>query len=253
MTKKIIFIHITSLLLILSLLPAAIAVPSENPAAWRQIMYQAFVNERMDLWLKAMEQMEAEYKKRRDADLLFELAMARYGYTGYSLGTDNKDEARRQISLAEDEIKKLAGIPRYESSSYALQAAFYAYRISISPWRAVFWGQRSMRLIEQAIEAGPGNPQGWIEHGNAMFYAPSAFGGSKEKAVESYSRAVRLMENNLEDTHKWLYLNTLVGLARSYQETGNLAMARLTYMKILEFEPGFKWVRDRLLPGLPAE
>jgi len=217
---------------------------------YRHMIYKAFIAEEMNLWVEAMDILEAGYSKTGDTDLLYELTLARYGYIGYLLSGDNKSEARNYISKAEEHIESLISSPRHESSAYALQAAFYAYRISMAPWRAVFWGQRSMNLISRAIETDRDNPHGWIEHGNAMFYAPSALGASKEKAIESYGRAVSLMEKNMNESHRWLYLNTLIGLAKSYQETGNRTMARVTYLKALEFEPGFKWVSDELLPGL---
>lgn len=228
----------------------SISVQAAGP---RELIYSAFVEEKMEKWIEAMSILEKEFSKTKGTDVLYELTLARYGYIGYSLGADNRSEARKHIELAEETIDILTATPRYESSAYALQAALYAYRISMAPWRAVFWGQRSMNLIDKAIETDPGNPSAWIEHGNAMFYAPSALGGSKEEAVNSYSRAIRLMEEDMQDTHKWLYLNTLVGLAKSYRETDNRPMALITYRKALKFEPNFKWVRDNLLPELLKE
>ncbi|MFO7923245.1 MAG: tetratricopeptide repeat protein [Bacteroidales bacterium] len=215
-----------------------------------QMIYNAFVEEKMDQWADAMSILENQYRQSGSTEILYELLLARYGYIGYSLSIDNKSEARRQISLAEDSIDELSASPAHESSAYALQAALYAYRISMAPWRAVFWGQKSMNLIDKAIETDPGNPSAWIEHGNAMFYAPSALGGSKEEAIKSYSRAIRLFEEDMNENHRWLYLNTLVSLANSYEETGNKSMARITYNKALEFEPDFKWVKEELLPEL---
>ncbi len=215
-----------------------------------KMIYVAFTEGKIELWIDAITKLEDQYRRTGRIDILYELTLARYGYIGYSLGVDNRSEARKHISLAEESIDKLTASPLYESSAYALQAALYAYRISMAPWRAVFWGQRSMNLIDKAIETDPENPSAWIEHGNAMFYAPAALGGSKEKAVESYSRAIRLLEADMKESHRWLYLNTLVGLAKSYRETGNRSMARITYLKALEFEPGFKWVKDELLPEL---
>ncbi len=218
-----------------------------------EMIYIAYISGKIELWTEAIAELEEKYRRTGSIDILCELTLARYGYIGYSLGVDNRAEARKHISLAEESIKKLEASPLYASSAYALQAAFYAYRISMAPWRAVFWGQRSMNLIDRAIETDPANPSAWIEHGNAMFYAPAALGGSKEKAVDSYSRAIRLLEANMKESHRWLYLNTLVGLAKSYRETGNRAMARITYLKALDFEPGFRWVKDELLPELIAD
>ncbi len=214
------------------------------------MIYRAFTEDKMDIWLEAINLLEREYKSTGSTDVLYELTLARYGYIGYSLGVDNRGEARTQIAMAEETMDKLMASPRHESSAYALQAAMYAFRISMAPWRAVFWGPRSMNMINKAIDIDPANPSAWIEHGNAMFYAPATFGGSKEKAIESYRKAIGLLENKMEESHRWLYLNTLVALAKSYLETGNRSMALITYKKALEFEPGFTWVRDKLLPEL---
>lgn len=229
---------------------ATVKADLSNPS---DMIYQAYITEKMDLWREAMAILEAEYRQSKNKHILYQLILARYGYIGYSLGTENEQVAREQISLAEEEIDNLSGSLFLESSAYAIQAALYAYRISMAPWRAVFWGRRSMNLINKAIDTSPENPHSWIEHGNAMFYAPSALGGSKEEAIKSYSRSINLMEADMKETHRWLYLNTLVGLAKSYQEAENRSMAIITYRKALEFEPDFKWVRDRLLPELLNE
>ncbi len=242
--------YLLSLLLMLSVTGLSTSVHAAGP---REMIYRAFVEEKMEMWIEAINILEKEYSRTGGTDLLYELTLARYGYIGYSLGIDNRSEARKHIGLAEETIDILTATPGYESSAYALQAALYAFRISMAPWRALFWGQRSMNLIDKAIETDPNNPSAWIEHGNAMFYAPSALGGSKEEAVKSYSRAIRLMEEEMLDIHRWLYLNTLVGLAKSYRETDNRPMALITYRKALEFEPDFKWVKDDLLPELLKE
>ena len=240
------------------LLPAMLAImlnlsagpaPSQSPTPG-ELIYTAFVHNKMELWSEAIGILERQNMRSGSPDILYELILARYGFIGYNLGVGNESVAREQIALAEENIEKLAGIPRYESSAYSFQGAMYAYRISMARWRAVFWGQRSMNLVDKAIETDPANPSAWIEHGNAMFYAPVALGGSKEDAVKSYSRAISLMEKSMEDMHRWLYLNTLVSLAKSYQETGNRTMAINTYQKALDYEPDFKWVKEDLLPKM---
>ena len=213
-------------------------------------IYRAYVDQKMELWEQAIAMLDTQYKESGNKGILYELILARYGYIGYNLGIENKEKAREHISHAEKHIDKLIESQEHESSAYALQAALYAYRISMSPLMAVFWGRKTMNLIDKAIETDPHNPSAWIEHGNAMFYAPAALGGSKEEAIKSYNRAADLLEKKMSDSHRWLYLNTLVGLAKSYEETENNSMARLTYRRALDFEPEFKWVKDKLLPEL---
>lgn len=242
-----------TVLLILMFFAFSSMVLQQNVNDPAEKIYRAYVDQKMEMWDEAITILEAQYKNSGSKDILYELILARYGYIGYNLGINNKEEARQHISLAEKHIDKLTDSRKYESSAYALQAALYAYRISMSPLMAVFWGRKTMNLIGKAIETDSLNPSAWIEHGNAMFYAPAALGGSKEEAIESYRRAVDLLEKKMPDIHRWLYLNTLVALAKSYQETGNSKMARLTYLKALDFEPEFKWVRDKLLPELIQE
>ncbi len=218
-----------------------------------EMIYRAYISEEMDLWREAMDILEKEHLRSGDINVLYELMLARYGYIGYSLGTGDETVAGEQIAIAEEQIGELSGHREFESSANAIQAALFAYRIAMAPWRALFWGRRSMNLINDAIGNDPGNPHGWIEHGNAMFYAPRSLGGSKYEAIKSYTKAIMLMEADMKDVHRWLYLNTLVGLAKSYRDTGNRAMALTTYRKALEFEPDFTWVRDRLLPELLNE
>jgi tetratricopeptide (TPR) repeat protein len=107
-----------------------------------------------------------------------------------------------------------------------------------------------MKNINHALEIGPDSPQGWIEKGNALFYMPKMFGGSKEKALESYNKAIQLMEKEPEMiSRNWMYINVLMILGQSYEETDNLQLAKTTYEKILKIEPGFTYMRDEIYPS----
>jgi tetratricopeptide (TPR) repeat protein len=116
--------------------------------------------------------------------------------------------------------------------------------------KAVVLGPESMKHINHAVEIGPERPQGWIEKGNALFYMPKMFGGSKEKALEAYRKAIRLMEEDpARISDNWMYLNLLMILGQSYEETDQLQMAKTTYEKVLQVEPGFTYMRDEVYPA----
>jgi len=133
---------------------------------------------------------------------------------------------------------------------YAFKGAFYGYKIGLSPVKAPFLGQKSMDNIDLALEFGPERPQGWIEKGNALFYMPKSFGGSKEKALEAYKKAIRFMEGDPESLpYNWVYLNVLMVLGQSYEKTEKPKLAGSTYKKILKIEPDFSYVRDELYPA----
>ncbi len=128
--------------------------------------------------------------------------------------------------------------------------SFIAFKIGMSPLKAPFLGAKSMENIDLAIKYDPESPQGWIERGNALFYMPKAFGGSKEEALQAFNKAKQFMEKEPESLHhNWIYLNVLMILGQSYEKTDNLEMAKITYDKLLKIEPNFSYVRDELYPA----
>jgi tetratricopeptide (TPR) repeat protein len=174
-----------------------------------------------------------------------------YGYVGWAMGQDMKRKVRDYLKkgdkIIDELLEKHPGWPEL----YAFKGAFFGFKIGLSPMKAVVLGPESMKNIDRAVEMGPGYPQGWIEKGNALFYMPKMFGGSKEKALEAYQEAIRLLETDPEELlNNWMYLNVLTILAQSYEKIDQLENAKITYEKILEIEPGFVYVRDELYPSL---
>jgi tetratricopeptide (TPR) repeat protein len=222
---------------------------SERQARLQNQIYQSFVRGNIPLWEATLTEMERNYNSNKTSSLLYDLLLARYGFVAFNMEVD-KSKARTHLDKAEDELEQLFQYPSYQSNAWSLKGAFYGFRISLRPISAVTLGPRSYSAINEAVEADRNNPVAWMEMGNTRFYTPSAFGGSKQEALEYYQKAVNLFEKNMPANQKWLYLNSLVGLAKSYQATDNKQMAINTYKKALTFEPEFKWVRDELLPEL---
>lgn len=217
-------------------------------ARFQDRLYQAFISGTDGDWERTLIEMEAYYKRNPSSSMLYDLLLARYGFIAMCLERSNNDRARLHLDRAESELEVLRADASYLSRVLALEGAFLGFRISLRPLSGVRLGPRSYRLIDAAIDADPQNPTAWMERGNSRFYTPSTFGGSKQEARDSYQRAVELFEKNLQPNQRWLYLNSLVGLARSYQYTGQRELSIATYRKALAFEPGFTWVRDELLP-----
>jgi tetratricopeptide (TPR) repeat protein len=211
-------------------------------------IYTAFVSGNMNNWEQTLNEMETYYKSFPMPDMLYDLLLARYGFIPYCLDEDKKDLARHHLDKSEEELEKLFVYKRYQSHAFALQGAFLGFRISLRPLSAIRLGPRSYSAIDNALEADPDNPAAWMEKGNTRFYTPSTFGGSKQEARDAYKKAVELFEKDLQPNHRWLYLNSLIGLARSYQYTDQERLAVATLEKALKYEPGFKWVKEELLP-----
>ncbi len=228
------------------------ALANNNQYATQKIfqdrIYHSYISGQILNWERTLNELEVFYQQNSDASILYDLLLARYGFIAMCLGEDEKRNARIHLDKAEKELEELFRHPGYKSQSYALQGAFLGFRISLRPLSAIRLGPRSYSAIDKAVESDPNNPVAWMEMGNSRFYTPSTFGGSKEEALKHYRKAVNLFEANLPNNHRWLYLNALVGMAKSYQYMDQPWLAVATYESALRYEPDFKWVKDELLP-----
>ena len=212
-------------------------------------IYRAYVNSRMDHWKEVMDEMENRYRNSRDHALLYQLTEAQYGYIGYLIGEGDKRDAKELLEKAEENVEILLGSDRNNPKIYSLQGAFYGFRVGLEPIKAPIYGRKSADANEMAIDLGPDEPRAWLEKANIEFYKPAIFGGSKQRAVPLYEKAVRLFEVTPGHTkNSWIYLNALVALGTAYEETGAISQADRVYRKVLELEPSFVWIRDEVYP-----
>jgi tetratricopeptide (TPR) repeat protein len=212
-------------------------------------IYDAYVQGRMDLWKEAMDQMERQVERAYNYSLMYDLTEIQYGYIAYCLSMKRKKEAEDVLSRAEKQIELLLEQKGDNPRVYSLMGAFYGFRVQMQPLRAPYYGKKSEEANKKALELGPEEPQAWMEKGNIAYYKPAIFGGSKTDAVPIYEKAVKLYEASPERTRQnWIYLNLLAGLGIAYEETGQSGKAGVLYKKLLQMEPGFKWVRDELYP-----
>jgi tetratricopeptide (TPR) repeat protein len=244
--------YIKKISLLFGALLITVGLSAQNPdrmARLQNQIYKGFISNDMVLWERTLGELERYTASNPGPEGMYDLLLARYGFIAFTMEKE-PGKAREQLDKAEGELEKLFSYPAYLSNAYALQGAFLGFRISLRPIVAVRLGPRSYRVISSAVETDPDNPAAWMEMANSRFYTPSAFGGSKQEALEYYMKAVALFEKEMKPNQKWLYLNSLVGLAKSYQYTDRKIFAIATYRKALTFEPEFKWVRDELLPQI---
>lgn len=215
----------------------------------RSQIYDTYLSGRMDLWKKVMDQMESDYSSSPDMVLLYDLAEAQYGYIGYCISVKRKKDARLELGKVDIYLDRLLKYDNRNPRIYCLVGAFYGLRVGLDPIKAPVYGKRAEEAIWKATELGPDEPQAWLEKANGEFYKPAIFGGSVERAVPLYEKAVRLYEENPNRTKEnWLYLNCLAGLGIAYEKNGQVKKAGEVYRKLLELEPSFKWIRDELYP-----
>ncbi len=224
------------------------SVSASGYTTFQNLIFRAYVEGRMTLWESTLASMEFEYGINSENDLLYDIILAQYGLIAYYIGIGDKKNGSILLDKASGYLETLEQAEHFKAEAGLFKAAFNAYQISFRPLLSVRLGPQSQRLINGAVETRPEYPRGWIEKGNLMYYAPAVFGGSKTKAIEYYGKALRLMEKDMQNNHRWLYLSTLVALANAYEHTGQNAAAIETLEKALAFEPDFAWVRDELLP-----
>ncbi len=217
---------------------------------YKNRIYEAFILDDMNEWKTTIDEME-NYSSQ-DMDFLPELINYEYGYIGWCLGNDKKKQAKHYLELMEKNLEIFKENNGTTALYHAYMAAAIGFKIGLSNWRAPFLGPKSMNHAEQAMENDSLNFQANTEMGNIWNHMPAVFGGSGEKALKYYRKAIAIFEKSSDELahKKWLYLNTIAVSGQLEFEQKNYNEALQLYEKALNIEPRFKWVKNELLPAL---
>lgn len=241
-------LRLLSLIFMINIL---INLPVFGQTKYTPSIYQAYIDGDMQAWRSIIVELDKEKVKTEQQELWYEAALLKYGYIGYCIEQELEDEAEIYIESVEDDIDDMLDINPDWSEVYSLWGAVYAFRIQLSPAKAMYLGPRSMRRIDKAMELDPESPSGWLEIANSEFYRPAVFGGDKEKAITSYQKSIEYFEQDPELIFEnWHYLNALIALAKAYTGTDQTDLAKKEYEKALSIAPDFVWVRDVLYPAV---
>ena len=214
-------------------------------------IYMSYISGDMQMWTRGMDELQAAYHREPASCTLYSIVEARYGYIGYLLGKGDKDAARPLIDVFEKDIEQLSDYPEYKAETEAFRVSLLGFRMGLNPARAVTLGPKALKQMQIAMEAGGDNPVVWIEKANSEAQMPAFAGGSKEKAAASFREALRLFEaDSGPATCNWRYLNTMVLLGQLLEKMEDYKGAREVYVRAMKREPGFRWVRDELLPAV---
>ena len=218
-------------------------------ANYKSDIYKAFITGDMQRWKQVMVQMDNN--KTKQPAYILELVNYQYGYIAWCIGNKMEDEAEEYLKKADENIEFLEKLKYDLSMVYAYKAAFYGYRIGINIYKAPFYGPKSYNYAEDAIASDKNNAFAYLQYANIQFYMPSAFGGSKKEAIEYFTKAEKLMEQDVKQTvGDWNYLNLLTTIANSYNEIKQPEIAKSYFEKILKIEPDYEWVKNNLYPKL---
>jgi len=216
---------------------------------FRSEVYSAYVSNKMDLWKSVIDRMNQVPDKSNE--FILELVNYQYGYIGYCLGFDKKNEAKKYLELAQKNIDFLEKQSYRLSLLNAYNAAFCGFRMGINILSVPQNGFKSIEYAKKAIELDSENYLGYVQYGNIQFYMPRTFGGSKKEGIAYYLKAKEILEkdkNSLQED--WNYLSVLLIIGQSYTYLEEFNSAKAVYDYILRREPDFTYVRDELYPEL---
>lgn len=173
-------------------------------------------------------------------------------YAGYRLAiarhlNDESDAGRaldRAIGVLESD-----GSAQGDSDSAALLAMAYGYRIALSPLSAMRHGPKSHKMVRRALTLDGENPLARLASGISLFNTPGAFGGDKQKALETFARAVSLYHAGRgSPTADWGLAEALVWKGLAQRELGREREAAQSWREALATRPDHRWA-GALLEG----
>ena len=233
------------ILLLLLTFSISVSVSAENVG---EVIYDCYINKNMTKWKTVIDSLQREKELGKfTTDQKWQLLEYQYGYLGWAVSVKKamKREAEEYLDLAKDNLSEMVVLSGKTSLSNAFNAAFVAYEIGITPFKAPFIGLKCMKYGETALKQDSLNYFALIQYGNIMNYMPVAFGGSKDKALVHYKKAKEIMRQD-ESLYKnnWLYMNLILTIADIYKNKKDYETTKQYYLEALELEPGYKFVEE---------
>lgn len=188
------------------------------------------------------------------------IALTDYRIANYLLaqGKKNKDRASNHLKEAAEHLEEVTrkDITREDAKTitaevYALLSSVYGRQISLSGIKGMFLGPKSGNLLKKAEQLAPDNPRVVLSAAISAFNTPKMWGGSKERAMEGFQRAVYLFarEKPTDPIHPvWGHGETYAWLGIAYMDRDEKNAARTAFEKALEIDPDNGWVKYELLP-----
>ena len=167
---------------------------------------------------------------------------------GFLIDRSEFELAKKVLSTAEKNIKKLIKYNPDWADVHGLLAGIYGFKIILFPTQVIFNGPKGKKYLEKATSFKEISPSIIVEMANYKYHTPQLLGGNIDEAIKFYKSAIQLFELTNQINNNWQYVNTLVWLAISFDKQGNSAEAKKILKKLLHLEPDFHWVKNTLYP-----
>lgn len=169
------------------------------------------------------------------------------------LSDDAEDKRESHLKDAIRHLKQATTTDAQMADAWALLAGCYGQMMGLNPMRGMTLGSDADEAMEQAKELAPKNPRVWIIDGTSDFFAPSMFGGDKERALRKFKNAARLAEQESIDdplAPDWGHAEAYAWTGLAHMEAERYEKARTAFEKALALDSDFGWVKYGLLPRL---
>lgn len=193
----------------------------------------------------------------KDYDSLAYLAHYYLSYAWYRLYNFSVDESEETQPEYLDFSITHAGhsIERKPDFSEALILLGNCYGIKAEKgfFAGIRYGSKAKGLFRQALEIDPFNPRAAMYVGVATLFQPALFGGTTEKAIRQLHDAEKLFQQSENEDPllpDWGYSELYAWLGQAYDRNSEYDKAVEAYRSALKINPGYRWVRDKLLPDL---
>ncbi len=207
-------------------------------------VYRSYVTGNIDNWERLLKENQGRTPTVTDQ---YDHAMAHYGFIVYCIGRDQKKKAKPYLDYAEELLDGLLKTSPEDPRYLSLRGTLYGLRMTYQPQKMMVLGPKSMKAINLALEKGPECPQALIENGNLLYSMPEIFGGSKDKGMANYEKAIKMIEKDPSlIRNSWYYLHINMVLGNWNADRGRTFAARELYRKMLQIEPEFVWAKEKL-------
>lgn len=202
----------------------------------------SYCNQKISSWGKFITQLDAEISKSYSPELQFKRMMVRHLYIAHLLfNNGNSDEIEKQLSGFEKDLIQLEKNQTYAPKCIGFRSTLNAYIAVNSPVTALYYLPKSFSLSKEAIKQQPNSPYSWAEYGNLEYCYSLFVGGNFSEAIKAFNKSIAIFEKNgLATPCNWYYINTLLFLAKSYEDNKQFTEANKVYDKILKIAPEFQ-------------
>lgn len=216
------------------------------------LSYKAYLTTSINLWEKTVKSKEEKLSRDpENKDALYQLALAQYGLLSATIATKDENSFDKYIEGTKVNLEKLIEENDQWAEPKAILSSVYGLQMGFSPWKGMFLGSKSTKLIEKALRLEDRSPLVSKLYAGSKLFTPEMFGGDIKEAIRYYTKSIELYEANPAlIKSNWLYLDALAFLGLAYEKNDQNEEALIVYTKALQHEAEFTWVKSVLLPNV---